>query len=211
MLSSTAAFNSGGGTPQSSTGRSAVPPMVAVGATMMEAAVFGSASVLDRWHAEANSRPMRDELPEGGLPGTPGSSYAPSMMSEWVERAVAGTAIDLMVGAAVAEALTPRMVTMVHFTNLQGAMQIERAGALRGGGIFGTYVTLPSEVAGLAAGQVEKGLVIDFGKGSFSTTFQTPPSNLAIPLNGLTTDAGKIQFQLFSPVQLPPGTFKRTQ
>jgi len=92
-------------------------------------------------------------------------------------------------------------VTVTHFTNAQGA-----AGIIQGGGVLRpeSYVTTPSEVAGLNASQVESRLEIDPGKGALSSTFQTPSSNLATPSNGAFTSGGAVQFQPINPTTAGP-------
>lgn len=91
-------------------------------------------------------------------------------------------------------------VTVVHFTDQAGVNAIQAASSLRAG----TFVTLPSEVGGLSAGQVTTALEIQSGRGAFSTTFQVPASNLAIPENGALTSGGRIQFQLTQPATPAP-------
>jgi hypothetical protein len=72
----------------------------------------------------------------------------------------------------------------------------------------GSFVTLPSEVAGLSASEVEAALEIGAGKGAMSTTFQTPAANLGPAFNGSLTSGGKLQFQLINPAK--PGPFGPT-
>jgi len=109
---------------------------------------------------------------------------------------------ELLAGAAESD----EMVTVTHFTDLRGAMQIEASGGLRAG----TFVTLPSEVGGMSASEVENALEIGLGRGSFSTTFEVPASNLMTPFNGSLTSGEALQFQLVDSVSLSPGAFSAT-
>jgi RHS repeat-associated protein len=93
-------------------------------------------------------------------------------------------------------------VTVTHFTDAAGVQAITESGTLQSG----TYVTLPGEVSGLDASQVESALEIQPGRGTFSTTIQVPRSQLAVPENGAFTSGGKIQFQLTEPAARGPFT-----
>ncbi|MBF6570933.1 MAG: RHS repeat-associated core domain-containing protein [Candidatus Binataceae bacterium] len=86
------------------------------------------------------------------------------------------------------------LVTVSHFTNAAGAEAIGEGGMLRAG----SFVTT-SNLSGLSASEVESALEIDPGKGAFSTTFQTPASNLGPAFNGPFTSGGITQFQLRNP------------
>jgi hypothetical protein len=97
-------------------------------------------------------------------------------------------------------------VTVTHFTDATTVGQIQAGtGTLNAG----SFVTLPSEVAGMNASQVEAALEINAGKGAFSSTFQTPAANLGPAFNGPLTSGQKIQFQLINPTI--PGPFVPTQ
>jgi RHS repeat-associated protein len=95
------------------------------------------------------------------------------------------------------------LTTVTHFTDKAGVKIITESGSLRAG----TFVTVPSEVRGLAVTQVEKALEIAAGKGAYSITFQTPATNLATPFNGPLTSGLKVQFQLVHPVSVRGSTF----
>lgn len=74
-----------------------------------------------------------------------------------------------------------------------------------------TFVTLPSEVPpGSSATAIESLLEIDPGKGAYSITFKTSPSNLAVPANGPLTSGNAVQFQLKQSVPINPGDFVKT-
>jgi hypothetical protein len=92
-------------------------------------------------------------------------------------------------------------VTVTHFTSAGGADAITNGGSVLNAG---SYVTTPGEVAGMGASQVESTLEIGAGKGAFSSTFQTPASNLTTPANGAFTSGGATQFQLISPTPVGP-------
>jgi hypothetical protein len=98
------------------------------------------------------------------------------------------------------------MVTVTHFTSAGTVADI-----LNGTRTLnpGSFVTLPSEVEGMSAGEVEQALELDAGKGDFSTTFQTPKSNLGPAFNGEQTSGQKIQYQLIKPAT--PGPFIRNR
>jgi hypothetical protein len=98
------------------------------------------------------------------------------------------------------------MVTVTHFTD---AATIAKIGNGTGMLNAGTFVTLPSEVGGMTASEVEAALEIDAGKGAYSTTFQTPRANLGPAFNGPLTSGQKIQFQLVKPAA--PGQFVPTR
>ena len=113
----------------------------------------------------------------------------------------AGATVAAETAAAGAEGAEAEMVTVTHFTNAEGASAITE-----GGGVInpGSYVTTPGEVTGMNASEVESALEIDPGKGAFSSTFQTPASNLATPSNGALTSGGAAQFQLVNPTSGGP-------
>jgi hypothetical protein len=97
------------------------------------------------------------------------------------------------------------MVTVTHFTDAATVAKIQNGtGTLNAG----SFVTLPSEVAGMNVSQVETALEINAGKGAYSTTFQTPRANLGPAFNGPLTSGQKIQFQLINPT--PSGPFVPT-
>lgn len=94
------------------------------------------------------------------------------------------------------------MVTVTHFTDAATVGKIQTGtGTLNAG----SFVTLPSEVAGMNGSAVEAALEINSGRGAFSTTFQTPRANLGPAFNGPLTSGQKIQFQLVNPTT--PGPF----
>lgn len=95
------------------------------------------------------------------------------------------------------------LVTVTHFTSAEGAAAIGEGGTLNAG----SFVTT-SDLTGLNASEVESVLEIDPGKGAFSTTFQTPASNLGPAFNGPLTSGGAPQFQLVNPT--PVTTFVPT-
>jgi RHS repeat-associated protein len=101
---------------------------------------------------------------------------------------------------------TADLVTVTHFTSAEGAAAIEGSGALRAG----SFVTLPSEVTGLSATEVESALEIQSGRGAFSATFQTPASNLGAAFNGPFTSGNALQWQLNDPVPIAPASFVPT-
>jgi RHS repeat-associated protein len=104
--------------------------------------------------------------------------------------------------AATAE---EEMVTVTHFTDATTVGKIVNGtGTLNAG----SFVTLPSEMTGMTASEVEAALEIDAGKGAYSATFQTPRANLGPAFNGPVTSGGKVQFQLINPT--PPGPFVPT-
>jgi RHS repeat-associated protein len=95
------------------------------------------------------------------------------------------------------------LVTVQHFTSIEGAAAIEGSGALRAG----SYVALPGDVAGLSSMEVEEALVIQQGRGAMTAQFQTPYSNLVTPANGPFASARALQFQIVKPITVGPGTF----
>ena len=95
------------------------------------------------------------------------------------------------------------LVTVTHFTSAEGAAAIGEGGTLN----TGSFVTT-SNLSDLSAAEVESTLEIDAGKGAFSTTFQTPASNLGPAFNGPFTSGGAPQFQLINPT--PVTTFVPT-
>lgn len=108
------------------------------------------------------------------------------------------------IGGAVdvaAEEIIGPMVTVKHFTSAPGVTAIKASGNLLRSG---TFVTLATEVEGMSAAEVETALEIDAGKGAFSTTFQTPMSNLMTPFNGPLTSGNAIQYQLITPTIVGP-------
>ena len=115
------------------------------------------------------------------------------------------TDYDLTSGCSLAAETAEEMVTVTHFTNAETVAAIENGtGTLNPG----SFVTLPGEVEGMSAAEVESALEIGPGKGAFSTTFETPASNLQQPFNGSLTSGGRIQFQLINPTT--PGPFGPT-
>jgi hypothetical protein len=109
-----------------------------------------------------------------------------------------GAGYDDALGSPLAAENT---VTVTHFTSAEGADAITNGGSVLNPG---SYVTNPGEVAGMNASQVESTLEIDAGKGAFSSTFQTPASNLTTPANGAFTSGGATQFQLINPTPVGP-------
>lgn len=109
-------------------------------------------------------------------------------------------------GAVTAEiaAQETEALTVVHYTSAEGLQAIIESGTLRAG----TYVTLPTEVEGLTASEIETSLEIQPGRAAFSTTFEVPQSQLVIPENGPLTSGSAVQFQLIEPVT--PGPFTPT-
>jgi hypothetical protein len=95
--------------------------------------------------------------------------------------------------------------TVIHFTDLATVAKIQNGTGMLNAG---TFVTLPGEVEGMGASDVEDLLEIDPGKGVMSTTFETPTSNLGPAFNGPLTSGLKIQFQLIDPTA--PGPFVPT-
>jgi RHS repeat-associated protein len=89
------------------------------------------------------------------------------------------------------------LVTVTHFTSAEGAAAIGEGGSL----YPGSFVTT-SDLSGLSASEVESTLEVDAGKGAFSTTFQTPASNLGPAYNGPLTSGGVPQFQVINPTQV---------
>jgi hypothetical protein len=85
------------------------------------------------------------------------------------------------------------MISVQHFTS-QEIMNliIDSGNAL----YPGSYVTTPGQVSGMTSSDIERRLEIGPGKGAWSTTFQTPLSNLT-PLG--TTSGGAAQFILVNP------------
>jgi hypothetical protein len=67
---------------------------------------------------------------------------------------------------------------------------------------------IANDLSGLSASEVESALESGPGKGAFSTTFQTPASNLGPAFNGPLTSGFQPQFQLINPT--PVTTFVRT-
>ncbi|MFO0860598.1 MAG: RHS repeat-associated core domain-containing protein [Phycisphaerales bacterium] len=115
----------------------------------------------------------------------------------------AGLGVGFSLGAGIA-ASKNGLVTVMHFTDQQGLEAIQGAKALRSG----TYVTVPEEVQGLNAAQVEAALEIQPGRGAFSTTLSVKKSSLVTPANGELTSGSKVQFQLSEPAK--PGAFVPT-
>ena len=99
--------------------------------------------------------------------------------------------------AAEGAGAADELVTVTHFTNAAGVSAIGEGGMLNAG----SFVTT-SNLSGLSATEVESALEIDAGKGAFSTTFQTPGSNLGPAFNGPLTSGGIPQFQLINPSQV---------
>jgi RHS repeat-associated protein len=89
------------------------------------------------------------------------------------------------------------MATVTHFTSAEGAVAIGDGGFLRAGSFLTT-----DNLSGLSASEVESALEIDVGKGAFSTTFQTPASNLGPAFNGPLTSGGATQFQIINPARV---------
>jgi RHS repeat-associated protein len=104
-------------------------------------------------------------------------------------------ALPDLAAAEVAESL----VTVSHFTSVEGAAAISETGTLNAG----SFVTT-SDLSGLSASEVESALEIQAGRGATSTTFQTPASNLGPAYNGPLTSGGAPQFQLANPTPVPP-------
>ena len=98
---------------------------------------------------------------------------------------------------SVAADTADNLVTVTHFTSAEGATAIGPGGTLNAG----SFVTT-SNLSGLSQSEVETALEIDAGKGAYSTTFQTPASNLGPAFNGPLTSGGKPQFQLINPTQV---------
>jgi RHS repeat-associated protein len=123
--------------------------------------------------------------------------------------AAAGCGLGALAGfglaglAAGAETGAADLITVTHFTSAEGAAAIGEGGTLNAG----SFVTT-SDLSGLNASEVESFLEIDPGKGAFSTTFQTPASNLGPAFNGPLTSGGAPQFQLVNPT--PVTTFVPT-
>jgi hypothetical protein len=95
--------------------------------------------------------------------------------------------------------------TLIHFTDQAGMDAIQASGTLRAG----SYVTLPSEVAGMSQAKVEEFLEIQPGRGAFNTTIEVPSTQLSTPANGPFTSGGATQFQTGVPT--PPGPFVPTE
>jgi RHS repeat-associated protein len=93
-------------------------------------------------------------------------------------------------------------ISVTHYTDAAGVQGITESGYLSAG----QYVTLPSEVSGLTASEVESALEIKAGRGAFSTTFEVPRSQLMVPENGAVTSGGRIQYQLTTPAARGPFT-----
>jgi hypothetical protein len=110
-------------------------------------------------------------------------------------------AVVLLGPALLLEESAEATLTVTHFTSAEGAAAIAEQGGMLNAGSF---VTLPSEVAGLTQAEVEATLEIQAGRGAFSTTFKTPFSNLKIPFNSPFTSRGAFQFQLGNPTAVPP-------
>lgn len=89
------------------------------------------------------------------------------------------------------------LVTVTHFTNADTAAAIGEGGYLNPG----SFVTT-DDLSGLSASEVESTLEISPGKGAFSSTFQTPVSNLGPAYNGPLTSGGAVQFQVINPTQI---------
>ncbi|MEI9988951.1 MAG: RHS repeat-associated core domain-containing protein [Rhizomicrobium sp.] len=106
-----------------------------------------------------------------------------------------GASIPEQIGIRGAE--ETGLETVTHFTSAAGAAAIGEGGTLNAG----SFVTT-SNLSGMSASQVEGALEIDAGKGAFSTTFQTPASNLGPAFNGPLTSGGAPQFQLVNPTQV---------
>jgi RHS repeat-associated protein len=119
--------------------------------------------------------------------------------------AAIGTLVAPMAGLVGVEG-TAELVTAAHFTSAEGAAAIEASGTLRAG----SFVTLPSEVSGMTASEVEGALELQSGRGAFSTTFRTPASNLSPAFNGQLTSGNAFQWQLTAPVRIGPGSFGPT-
>jgi RHS repeat-associated protein len=90
------------------------------------------------------------------------------------------------------------LVTVTHFTDPATMYAVQQDNNTLWAG---TYVTTPSQVAGLTQSQVEAVLWIEAGQGAYSTTFQTAASNLVVPQSGPLTQGGAVQFQLLTPTQ----------
>ena len=97
-------------------------------------------------------------------------------------------------------------VAVVHFTSVEGAAAIEGSGGLRAG----SFVALPTEVAGRSASQVEQLLEISPGRGAMSATIRVPADALRTPANGPATSGGATQYQLTRPIPVAPKTFTPT-
>ena len=86
---------------------------------------------------------------------------------------------------------------VIHFTDSAGVQGITESGFIRAE----SYVTLPGEVEGLSASEVESVLEIAPGRGAFSTAVKVPQSLLRIPANGPVTSGGAIQYQLMNQIR----------
>jgi RHS repeat-associated protein len=128
------------------------------------------------------------------------------------EAEVLGEGVATFAGEAGADALslaetaTEEVITGVHYTSEEFAALIEESGSLRAG----VYVTLPSEVSGMTATEVESTLEIAEGRGAYSVTFDVPVSNLETPMNGPLTSGGATQYQLIDAVPVGKGSFVPT-
>ncbi|MGH7706439.1 MAG: RHS repeat-associated core domain-containing protein [Vulcanimicrobiaceae bacterium] len=89
------------------------------------------------------------------------------------------------------------LVTVTHFTSAEGALAIGEGGTLNAG----SFVTT-SDLSSLSPSEVESTLEIGAGKGAFSTSFQTPASNLGPAFNGPFTSGNAPQFQLINPTPI---------
>jgi len=138
-----------------------------------------------------------------GFPGTPPDPETVQLVNGIM--AMAAMATTSLLDVPELFAAEGDMVTVTHFTDAQTVVNIQNGTRTLNAG---TFVTLPSEVAGMNASQVETALEIDAGKGAYSSTFQTPAENLGPAFNGSLTSGGKIQFQLINPT--PPGPFVPT-
>jgi len=108
----------------------------------------------------------------------------------WIYLAIVGNQVDEGAGATAGMPQEP-MVTVQHFTDpVTNQAIVEGGNILRGG----TYVTYPSEVAGMNQLQVERALAIAPGKGAVSTTFQVPQS----ALGPAQTEKGPLEVQFSS-------------
>jgi hypothetical protein len=110
--------------------------------------------------------------------------------------------LPVVIGAGVA-GLGSGSQTIVHYTSQEGAAAITQSGSLNAG----TYVTVPGQVTGMNAAQVEAALEIQAGRGTVSITARTTTGNLVVPANGPLTSGGAVQYQIVRPVPVGSATF----
>jgi len=135
-------------------------------------------------------------------------SYVFLAETSFILPTLAPATVELGVGTTIAEATSStdaaaELMTVTHATDVNGAAAIGDNGFLHPN----SFVTTDN-LSGMSQNQIENFLEIDPGRGAYTTTFQTPASNLGPAVNGPLTSGGATQFQVINSTQV--GTFVPT-